>query len=382
MKNLRIMAACGLLNLVFPALLLAQANLGNPPDGSIQNGPISFSGFTCSGTTVEIDVDGTVFTAGYPTTRDDTATTCGNDGNNGFSLLFNVNLFGDGEHTARLLVDGVEVDQATFTVVTIDGQEFVTGLSGKATAFDFPELGSTTDLVWQESTQGFTILSITAADGEEIELDEAKVFIEFHSTDTDSGIQFFWDGEPWTRMGVTNENGDQVLNVKTSNNLTAQGLAEAFFESGEPTAAELPMAEFLARFPAGIYTFRGETIEGDSLVGETEFTHTLPAPPTNLSPAGDDVVSHMGFTASFDPVTTDLDGGPLDIELYELVVEKDDDEPILQVFHVILRPGQTSVEVPEAFLEPDTEYKLEVIAQEESGNRTITETGLFTTDSP
>ena len=69
MKNLRIMAVWGRLNLVFPALLLAQADLGNPPDGSTQNGPISFSGFTCSGTTVEIDVDGTVFTAGYPTTR-------------------------------------------------------------------------------------------------------------------------------------------------------------------------------------------------------------------------------------------------------------------------------------------------------------------------
>ena len=51
-------------------------------------------------------------------------------------------------------------------------------------------------------------------------------------------------------------------------------------------------------------------------------------------------------------------------------------------FSVILRPSQTSVFVPAAFLEPDTEYKLEVIAQEESGNRTIAETGTFTTDSP
>ena len=34
-----------------------------------------------------------------------------------------------------------------------------------------------------------------------------------------------------------------------------------------------------------------------------------------------------------------------------------------------------------AFLEPETEYKLEVIAVEDSGNKTITETGLFETDA-
>ena len=46
----------------------------------------------------------------------------------------------------------------------------------------------------------------------------------------------------------------------------------------------------------------------------------------------------------------------------------------------ILPPTQTSVSVPAEFLEPDTDYKLEVIAQEESGNRTITEEATFTTD--
>ncbi len=64
-----------------------------------------------------------------------------------------------------------------------------------------------------------------------------------------------------------------------------------------------------------------------------------------------------------------------------VVVEKEDDDPILQTFEVILPPTRTSVAVPGEFLEEDTEYKLEVIAQEESGNRTITEEGSFTTDS-
>jgi len=213
------------------------------------------------------------------------------------------------------------------------------------------------------------------------ELDEAEVFIEWNSTDTDYGIQFFWDSIGFTRMTVRNTMGKKVLDVRTSNNVKAQGLTEGFFESVEPPSSELPMEEFLERFPEGEYIFRGISIEKDWLVGETDFTHTLPAPPANLSPAEDDVVSYTGFTASFDPVTEDTDGNSLDIELYVVVVEKEDDDPILQTFTVILPPTQTSVDVPAQFLEPDTEYKLEVIAQEESGNRTITETGPFTTDS-
>lgn len=216
----------------------------------------------------------------------------------------------------------------------------------------------------------------------EIELDEANVFIEWNSTDTDFGIHFFWDGEPWKSMVVKNERGQTVLNVKAKKNVRAQGLTEGFFESAEPPESELSKEEFFARFPKGVYEFLGKSLDGDRLVGEADFTHTLPAPPKNLSPAEGDVVSHLGFTASFDPVTEDTEGNPLDIEFYEVVVEKEDDEPILQVFSVILRPNQTSVDVPAQFLEPNTEYKLEVIAQEESGNRTITETGTFTTDSP
>lgn len=226
------------------------------------------------------------------------------------------------------------------------------------------------------------IFGATASANNEIELDEANVFIEWNSTDTDFGIQFFWDGASWKSMVVKNERGKTVLDVKTKKNVRAQGLTEGFFESAEPPESKLSKEEFFARFPEGVYKFRGESIEGDRLVGEADFTHTLPAPPKNLSPAEGDVVSHLGFTASFDAVTEDSEGNPLDIEFYEVVVEKEDDEPIRQVFRVILRPTQTSVDVPAQFLDPNTGYKLEVIAQEESGNRTITETGTFTTDSP
>ncbi len=212
-----------------------------------------------------------------------------------------------------------------------------------------------------------------------VEIEEAEVYIEWNSTDTDYGIQFFWDTEGFTSMTVRNEDGQKVLDIDTSKNVKEQGLTEGFFESFEPPADEVSMEEFFARFPEGEYIFRGISIENEWLLGETDFTHTLPAPPENLSPTEGEVVSPLGFTASFEPVIQDTEGNPIEIELYTVVVEKIEDEPILQTFTVILPPDRTEVDVPEQFLEPDTEYKLEVIAQEESGNRTITETGTFTT---
>jgi hypothetical protein len=226
-------------------------------------------------------------------------------------------------------------------------------------------------------------LALTAAAGgddcEEIELDEAEVFIEYNSTDGDFGIQFFWDGEPWRKMKVEGPDGRTVLKVRASRSLAAQGLTEGFFESAEPSADELSMEEFLERFPEGEYGFEGRTLECEELEGETEFTHTIPAPPVNLYPADDDAVDPgLPLVASFDAVTTDLNGDPLDPELYEVIVESEND--ILRVFSIVLEGdvASPSVTVPPEFLLPDTEYKLEIIVQEESGNRTISETEFAT----
>jgi len=225
-------------------------------------------------------------------------------------------------------------------------------------------------------------LSLAAApppEGEEIELDEAEVFIEFNSTDEDFGIQFFWDGEPWKEMEVEGPDGKPVLKVRVRRNLAAQGLTEGFFESAEPPASVLSMEAFLERFPEGTYEFEGETLEGDELEGETEFTHTLPAPPANLFPPDGAVVNAMApLVVSFDAVTQDLDGNPLVPELYEIIVETENE--ILRVFSLTLHGdvANPSATVPPQILDPDTEYKFEVIVQEESGNRTIAETEFST----
>ena len=215
--------------------------------------------------------------------------------------------------------------------------------------------------------------------GEEVELDEAEVFIEWNSTDGDFGIQFFWDGDAWDRMRVENSEGKTCLNVRARDNLQEQGLTEGFFESEELEPDELSMEEFLERFPEGEYEFEGKTLEGEELEGETEFTHVIPVPPANLFPAeGQQVNAAVPLIVSCDAVTEDLEGNPLAPELYELVVENTDDETF--VFSVVL-PGDAanpSATVPPEFLEPGGNYKLEVIVQEESHNRSITETSFTT----
>ena len=213
----------------------------------------------------------------------------------------------------------------------------------------------------------------------EIELDEAEVFIEFNSTDEDFGIQFFWDGEAWKNMKIEGPDGRTVLKINVRGNVRAQGLTEGFFESAEPSVDELSMEEFLDRFPEGEYEFEGDALEGGELVGETEFTHILPAPAENLSPPDGAFVDSLSpVVASFDAVTEDLDGNALVPELYEVVVETDNH--ILRVFSIILEGdvANPSVTIPPEHLDPGTEYKLEVVVQEESGNRTISEVVFFT----
>lgn len=259
------------------------------------------------------------------------------------------------------------------------------------------------------------ILGTTAPDllahhhhGEVVELDEAEVFIEFNATDGDLGIQFFWDGEPWKWMMVKNERSQPVLSVWSSKNVKAQGLTEGFFESSEPGLDELPFQEFLERFPEGEYTFRGRTLEREWLMGETELTHNIPCPPF-VGSTGDPGTLQVGWRAVRKVVDREWDSeededpvctrAPEDFEIvaYEavfemeaLVGEGEDEEERVFVDTAIL-PAPESVNT--FFFTASPEFvnaaaafraagkllvlKVEVLAIEASGNRTITELVLF-----
>jgi hypothetical protein len=68
---------------------------------------------------------------------------------------------GSGPHTLRALADGVEFARRDFTVTTL-GEEFLRGKSGSVTLNDFPAIGKSTVLEWQEPLQSFVAREVRA----------------------------------------------------------------------------------------------------------------------------------------------------------------------------------------------------------------------------
>ena len=135
----------------------ADAKLEDPQPGSFQSGIGLVRGWVCTASRVDIELDGrATVPAVYGEPRGDTQAACG-DSNNGFSYQVNWNDVGDGAHTVRALADGVELGQATFTVVTLGLGSFPTGLVGDFTVANFPRTGKQTQVQWQESQQNFVI---------------------------------------------------------------------------------------------------------------------------------------------------------------------------------------------------------------------------------
>jgi hypothetical protein len=109
-------------------MVWAQATLENPQPGSFQSGIGVVSGWVCSAQQITLVFDGIhTFPAAYGTARGDTQADCG-DTDNGFGLLVNWNLLGNGQHTVQALRDGVEFANVTVTVTTL-GEEFLRGVS-------------------------------------------------------------------------------------------------------------------------------------------------------------------------------------------------------------------------------------------------------------
>jgi hypothetical protein len=150
-------------------------------------------------------------------------------------------------------------------------------------------------------------------------------------------------------------------------------------ESVEPTLDEVPLAVFFNRFPEGTYTFRGRSPEGVKLAGRAEFTHVLPAGPVLVTPVpmrDEECATDVAIPTliAWEPVTTTFFGEPLDVTGYEVIIEGED-----STFDVhIPASAGTQITVPAEVLHPGTEYAYEVLAIEEGGNQTISETCFVT----
>lgn len=224
-----------------------------------------------------------------------------------------------------------------------------------------------------------------------VELDDAVIRVETNATDEDAGFQIFLDGEGWENVSITDPNGTQIFDSTASGGIfQIGGGTELFLETAEPEFVDFAnLQELLDLLPEGEYTFSGTTAEGDDLTGTAELTYVLPCEPEVVSPAEFEILDATApILVSWDPVDQVIDpvltvadnvvcvaSADLVIEGYQVIVEEE--ESGIE-FNIILSDTATEVTVPEEMFEEDTLYKFEVLAIEESGNQTITESFFCT----
>ncbi len=98
--------------------------------------------------------------AAYGTEREDTRG-AGGDADNGFGLLFNWNILGDGLHTVEVKRNGKVWFRAQDIFVITFGKEMFTGTGESYPWYivpDFPRLGESVIITWQPTTQNFNII--------------------------------------------------------------------------------------------------------------------------------------------------------------------------------------------------------------------------------
>ena len=199
-----------------------------------------------------------------------------------------------------------------------------------------------------------------------VTLEQARIFIEYNSTDNDLGFHVFLDGEDWTKLKIVNPKGRRVFDVEGKGPYKL-GITELFFEGAEPSLDDFPLDRLLALFPEGHYSFAGKYANGDGLRGTATLTHAIPDGPSDVSAV---LGGNNSLVISWKPVTgspEDFPQRPIRIVGYQVLVD--------ELFDVKLPASSTSVTVPPelvAALESG-EHKFEVLAIEEGGNQSITE---------
>ncbi len=218
-----------------------------------------------------------------------------------------------------------------------------------------------------------------AADGAVVQLKDARLKIELNATDGDAGVQVFIDADPWESMNIYDPQGKLVFRSVTRGSFGKQGGTELFLESAEPDFSELPLDEFLQRFPEGEYQFRGKGLEGERYVGTAVFTHNIPDGPKLVHPIeGSGPVDPNDTVLMWEPVGS-ANGSPI-IGYQVLAVQLQSNFAAIPkvALDVIMPATASSVAVPPGFLLPGMEYEWEVLAIEASGNQTLS-TAFFQT---
>jgi hypothetical protein len=222
---------------------------------------------------------------------------------------------------------------------------------------------------------GALALGLGAADransANPIPFDIAMVFLELNNgtgDPVDLGFHIKADGESWRFLKISGPGGLKVLELQNRQSMRRTGGSEFFLEGAEPEISEVPIAETLAKFPAGTYLFVGQTVDGEHMQSQATLTHVVPAGPEIVS-----VSVGPPFVITWNGVTTrhpDFPNptGPITMFAYQVIVGS------FQVTLPHTGPGPYTVTLPPQFvatLGPGQPF--EVLAIEQGGNQTITE---------
>jgi len=226
----------------------------------------------------------------------------------------------------------------------------------------------------------------------QVELADASIIIEVNSTDGDAGFQIFLDGDGWKNVRVFDSNGYPILKAGVTGGVRhIGGGTELFLESAEPEYGDDldAMQDLIELLPEGEYFFVARTTDHSWATGTAELTHDVPAGPEIANPpvledGCSEVDAEAPLVIEWDPVETDISGeGDVEIEAYQVIVESETEDGPEVAFSVTLPPSDDDmnmVTVPPEVLFAGVEYTFEILAIEESGNQTITESCFETAD--
>ena len=232
----------------------------------------------------------------------------------------------------------------------------------------------------------FANAQLALAGEDPIPLKEAKLIIEHNAKDNDTGFQGFFDSDGWNKMEVKGPDG-KILSFEGKGELGKLGLTELFFETVEPENVDVPIDDLLETLPAGEYTFEGAGMEAGERLGKTTgtatLTHDIPKGPVLVAPEEDAEVPVGDVLFDWEAVEETLDGEPVEIIAYQLIVEKDEEPNANMIgkfgLSMYLPPDITEITISGEFFEPGADYEWEVLAIEESGNQTLMSSS-FSTD--
>ncbi|UCE79855.1 MAG: hypothetical protein JSV13_04245, partial [Nitrospiraceae bacterium] len=174
------------------------------------------------------------------------------------------------------------------------------------------------------------------------------------------------------------------FSVNNGGSLSEIGSTEVFTESAEPSFDEIPREDLLGMFPEGEYTFIGTTVEGETIAGTSMLSHSLAAPVSleidvNVN-SNSAVIEWTDESAVNDPEIIGYE------VVSEIVAENESGEELVFVNTATFPASVMSFTVSPEFVSMALDYqaadqlleaKVEVIAIEESGNKTITEEAVF-----